>query len=119
MISDITAGIQTVTASGPVTGTLDTSSLTGDFTVCVDVVSLTPASKAVICIEDTASPGAPFSDARQLFTVSPSGSISAVVVTSRRYYELGALRFGTSNSKLRLNVLALQGINASLRVTPT
>ncbi len=84
MISDITAGIQTVTASGPVTGTLDTSSLTGDFTVCVDVVSLTLASKAVICIEDTASPGAPFSDARQLFTVSPSLGCGGDVATLLR-----------------------------------
>lgn len=61
---DITTGVQTVTATGVVTGTLNTSAMNGDYTVFLNISGLTQGSTATIAIEDTAS-STPFSDAQQ------------------------------------------------------
>src|ERR1700677_2528559 len=54
-LTDITTGLQTVTATGPVTPTagLSVSGVTGDFTVCVEVISLTAGKTARLPLESS------------------------------------------------------------------
>jgi hypothetical protein len=65
--TDITTGIQAVSAAGAVPGVLDTSAMSGDFAVYLSIHGLDPGKTATIAIEDTASASA-FSDANQLAT---------------------------------------------------
>jgi len=54
-LTDITTGLQTVTATGAVTPTagLSISGVTGDFTVCVEIISLTAGKTARIQLESS------------------------------------------------------------------
>jgi hypothetical protein len=114
LLSDITTGIQTVTGTGPVTGTLDTSAMTGDFTIMLDVTALTPAgATARIAIEDTANSSA-FSDAQTVVIFDMAGKIGASEIFSVRSFQVPSTRFGAANTKLRANVLALNGFSPSL-----
>jgi hypothetical protein len=120
MLSYITTGAQTVTGTGPVTGSLDTSALgaTADFTVKLDVTSMTAGAVAIIAIEDTAN-ATPFSDAVQVAVFHVSGPIvtRADDNLNKRRYEIPGTRFGQSNSKLRANVLSLSGTSPSMTFT--
>ena len=130
MNSDITTGVQTVTAAGVVTGTLNTSALSGDYTVFLNVSGLTQGAAATIAIEDTASSTA-FSDAQQQAVFNVGGLIEqeSEVTLSFRRYQVGtgleeadltlgssAPRFGAANTALRAHVLTLTGSSASLSV---
>jgi len=125
---DITTGVQTLTAAGVVTGTLNTSAMSGDYTVFLNVSGLTEGATAAIAIEDTASSTA-FSDAQQqaVFTVKGFIEGQAAVTLSFRKFEVGtgqveadltmgtsAPRFGAANTQLRAHVLALTGSSPSL-----
>lgn len=125
---DITTAVQTVTAAGVVTGTLNTSAMSGDYTVFLNVSGLTEGATAAIAIEDTASSSA-FSDAQQqaVFTVTGFIEGQAAVTLSFRKFEVGtgqveadltmgtsAPRFGAANTQLRAHVLALTGSSPSL-----
>ena len=126
---DITTGTQTVTGTGPATGTLDTSAMSGDYTLSLLVAGLT-AGTATIAIEDTASSTA-FSDAQQqaVFTVTGPVETVAPITLSVRRYQVGlgesgleadtasgstTARFGATNTKLRANVITLTGSSPSL-----
>jgi hypothetical protein len=100
----ISTGEQSVTATGAITGVLDTSTLSGDFTVYARVRGLTGSQSIRIDMEDTANSSA-FSDATQVYTFefvgapTPDGETKSV-----RAYHLKSARVGGTNNKLRGNV---------------
>jgi len=112
-MADITTGAQTVTAAGPVTGTLSTATLTAAPTLKLAVTGLTAGATARIAIEDTANSTA-FSDAQAAAVWDIEGQVSTndmdLSVTADM---IPSLRFGTANNKLRANVLFLS-VGASL-----
>jgi hypothetical protein len=101
-------GSGTLTAAGAVGSPLDTSGLTGDFTLHITITSLTAGKKAVIAVEDTAS-ATPFDDAIEVAVFDIIGPIAAGAPwsVSKRAYELQGIRVGATNNKLRLKVLAI------------
>ncbi|MDE2103013.1 MAG: hypothetical protein KGL39_37560 [Patescibacteria group bacterium] len=114
--SDITTGVQTLTSAGAATGTLDTSALTGDYTIKVQVTALT-AGPARVCVEDTANATA-FSDKTPVFCFDVNaGTIPGSGITqSVRAYQVPATRFGATNTKLRVYVYTLSGSSPSISV---
>lgn len=106
-IKDITTGKQTVSSAGAVTGTLDTSAMSGDFTIKVRVPKLAAGKKVIIALEDTAH-ATPFSDAIQQAIWQAAGPIvpEAEKVFSIKSHDLPKVRFGATNTKLRFNVTA-------------
>lgn len=106
-LNDITTGEQSVAASGPVTGTLDTSGLTSFKTIKVMVRGLNTGKRALFVIEDTAN-ATPFSDALQVASMHFQGSMPTEGV-AKEYatYDIPMTRFGATNTKLRLNCLAI------------
>jgi hypothetical protein len=116
MDRDITTGIQSPTTTGAVTGSLDTSALTGDFEICLDVLAIAAGKHARVAIEDTASATA-FSDATtvQVWDFYGATAPPAQVSQSVRSYLVTATRFGVANAKLRANVQLLDsGANLQL-----
>lgn len=107
VMSNITTGEQSVSATGAVTGTLDTSALSGKYAVKVRL-GLT-AGVALVALEDTAS-ATPFNDAIQVAVFHIKGaSPNEGTLHNRQDYEIPATRFGAANTKLRLNVLSISG----------
>jgi hypothetical protein len=107
MNTDITSGIQTATTTGPLTGSLDTSALTGKYAVKLNLsISV---GVAVVALEDTAN-ATPFADAVQvaIFDVKDAGPREGLT-ESRQDYEIPNTRFGAANTKLRFNVLEIAG----------
>lgn len=108
-ITNITTGEQSVSATGAVTGSLDTSALTGDYTVKLRVWGLTSAQSAMIAIEDTANASA-FSDAKQVAVAHVVGVAAVEGVTFEwKTKDIPVTRFGATNTKLRANVLGISG----------
>jgi hypothetical protein len=114
---DITTGVQTVTATGPVTGVLSTASLTGDLTLFLELDGLPAGGAARVSVEDSAtnfgSSGAdalPVAVAHELNLVVPG----APVTHTWRKYNLGTIRAGATNTALRVNVLELTGGSLSV-----
>lgn len=115
---DITTGIQTVTAAGAVTGTLDTSAITGNFTLHLRVWSLSAISgvaSAMIALQDTANASA-FSDAVTVVQVPLRGTVGTEQAWCFRHYETPNARFGSTNTKFRVNVLSLTGGSPQLKL---
>ena len=105
--SDITTGAQTATTTGALTGSLDTSALSGHYSVKLNL-SLT-FGVAIVALEDTANSSA-FSDAVQVAAFQIKGATQAEGVEfSKQDYEIPATRFGAANTKLRFNVLSIAG----------
>ncbi len=106
----ITTGEQSVTTTGAITGSLDTSALTGDYTVFLRVRGMTASTMNIqIALEDTANASA-FSEALQPWVASFNGiSTTEGIVKSVRSYDLPAARFGATNTKFRFNVQAVNG----------
>ena len=103
-ITTITTGEQAVSSTGAVTGTLDTSSRTGDFTVKVRVRDLTVGSKLMLGIEDTAG-ATPFSDAQAIAVFHFVGTGSELDTEKElRSYDVPSMLYGATNNKLRVNV---------------
>ncbi|MGC2660232.1 MAG: hypothetical protein WA324_19925 [Bryobacteraceae bacterium] len=103
----INTSAQTVSAAGPVTGTLSTSSVSGNVTLSILVTNLTLGASMEIAIEDTASASA-FSDALQVWTQQFSGGLPPEGDRrAKRAIELPRLRIGAVNNALRLNILSL------------
>ena len=118
--TNITTGVQTVTATGAVTGSLDTSALSGDFTVKIRIVSLSSASGTPTCIialQDTANASA-FSEAIDCAVVHANGTVLTVADKTFPFkkQDISNTRFGVANSKLRLYVWVLGGTTPSLKV---
>lgn len=116
-LTDITTGAQTVTATGAVTATagLDVSAITGDFTIVVDVQSLTAGKTARIQIEDTVNTFTA-AGALAVFDVQGKIDVAAPVRFSKRKYELPINHFGEVAGKVHVNVTALDsGASLTLR----
>jgi hypothetical protein len=122
MLSPITTPTrQTINATGPADGTLDTSAIEGDWTLRFAAEALPAGQTALVAIEDTAVPtvagtGNPpvggttaFSDARQIAVFHVGGPQTVETAATLRAYQLAAARLGAANNKLRANVLALSG----------
>ncbi len=103
----ITTGIQTVTAIGPVTGTLATAGLPNLSTIYLDVTGLSSGT-CRISIEDSAN-GA-FTDALpvKVWHFAP-GSEPAGINVSAALDEIPNIRKGATGNALRVNVLSLAG----------
>jgi len=118
-LTELTTGIQTVTATGAVTPTagVDISGMTGDVTLCIEVISLTAGKTARVQIEDsvnafTASlPVAVFNFVGQEGQGGTSYTAGAYNPTTEkvsvRKYQLPNNRFGTASALARVNVTAL------------
>jgi hypothetical protein len=129
---DITTGVQTVTAAGAVTGTLNTSAMsaTAEYTLFVTITGLTAGATATIQIQDTASSTA-FSDAETQATFTVGGPVvphaTITLSTTKKGVGTGvhglaadttdgttSPRFGAANNSLRAYVSALTGTSPSL-----
>jgi hypothetical protein len=106
--TEITTGVQTVTATGAVTPTagVDVSGVTGDYTIVVEVVSMTAAKTARIQIEDTVNA---FTASAALAVIDITGTLSGQYSQrfSFRKYQLPNSNFGVASGKARVNVTAI------------
>lgn len=115
-INPITTSLQSPTVTGPVTGVLDTSALTGDFTLRIVFPALAAGKKAKFIIEDTANVTA-FSDALPVAVFDLIGSITTAspLQFDVRKYQIPSIRVGVANAKLRVNLLSFDaGANPSV-----
>lgn len=108
-IGAITTGLQTgITATGAVTPTagLDTSGITGDWTIKVNIPANTAAKNVRIAIETSVNA---FTAATQEMVLDISGAIGAAYdkVFSVRKYQCPASVIGTSSAVTRANVQAI------------
>jgi hypothetical protein len=112
----ITTGIQTVTAAGPVTGTLSTASLPNLSTIYLDVTGLSSGT-CRISIEDSAS--GTFGDAQpvKVWHFSSGEPVNGVTVSANAD-EMVAIRKGANGNALRVNVLSIAA-GATLSVSAT
>lgn len=112
----ITTGIQTVTAAGPVAGTLSTAALTNLSTIYLDVTGLSSGTCRV-SIEDSAT--GTFSDALPLkvWHFEPGSNADGINV-SASLDEIPNIRKGATGNALRVNVLSL-GAGATLSLAAT
>ena len=112
----ITTGMQTVTAAGPVAGTLSTAALTSLSTIYLDVTGLTSGT-CRISIEDSAT--GTFGDALPVKVWHfEAGDPTDGVTVSAKLEEIVNIRSGAAGNALRVNVLALAS-GATLSVTGT
>ncbi len=112
----ITTGMQTVTAAGPVTGTLSTATLPNLSTIYLDVTGLTSGT-CRISIEDSAT--GTFADALpvKVWHFEP-GENSEGITVSANSEEIPNLRKGATGNAMRVNVLSLaSGATLSLVAT--
>lgn len=110
----ITTGVQTVTAAGPVTGTLSTVGLPNLSTIYLDVTGLSSGT-CRISIEDSAS--GTFSDALPVKVWHfESGAQPEGIAESANLDEIPNIRKGATGNALRVNVLALAS-GATLTLT--
>jgi hypothetical protein len=108
--------MQTVSATGPVTGTLSTATLTNLSTIYLDVTGLTSGS-CRISIEDSAT--GTFGDALPVKVWHfLAGENIAGITVSATLDEIPNIRAGATGNALRVNVLALTS-GASLTLTGT
>lgn len=119
MQKPITTGPQTLTAAGPFTGVLDTSALTGDYTIEVELLDISPNTTARVAIEDaTAFTG----DAPDNLPVAVwhfqgpgllTGPAQAAGIQqeprnySARRFEVRDTRIGAANTKLRATLVSI------------
>ena len=110
-ITDITTGVQSVTATGALTPTagLDISGVSGDFTLCMEVTSLVAAKTCQVQLEVSTNG---FTATTPLWTEQFIGSLTSAtdMRVSKRKYQLpysGANVFGAVNAVLRANLINL------------
>ena len=112
----ITTGMQTVTAAGPVTGTLSTATLTKLNTIYLDVTGLTSGTCRV-SIEDSAT--GTFGDALPVKVWHfEAGEPADGITVSATLDEIPNIRAGATGNALRVNVLSL-GSGAILNLAAT
>lgn len=108
--TDITTGVQTVSATGAVTPStgLDISGVTGDFTLALEVISMTSGKTARIQFEDTTNA---FAASNPIWVVNVTGKLSGEYSDKYtiRKYQLPNNVFGTTSAKIRVNVTAIDG----------
>ena len=111
----ITTGLQTVTAAGPVTGTLSTAALS-IATLFLDVSGLTSGS-CRISIEDSAT--GTFADALPVKVWHfVAGEPADGITVSAALDEIPNIRKGATGNALRVNVLSLSS-GATLNLSGT
>lgn len=126
VLSEITTGVQSFSATGALTPSagLDISAVTGDFTLCVEMILLTAAKNCRMQLEatvDAFTTTVALEVLEFLGQVGPGGTSAFVQGTltpstekfSIRKYQMpksAAQYFGVTSAKLRLNVT---GIDAS------
>jgi hypothetical protein len=109
LLNAITTGVQSPTTAGAITGSLDTSALTGKWSLKIRIAALGAGKTAIIAIEDTAS-ATPFNDAIAQTVIQVKGTITEGRSEKNfviHDYELPGVRFGVANAKLRANLLAV------------
>lgn len=106
--SDITTGLQTVTATGAVTSTsgLDISGFTTDWTLVVRVAALTAAKNCVIAIEDSVN-GFTAAVTKAVWNITGGPPTGADRIKEWRKYRLPSLRCGTTSAVARVNILQI------------
>jgi hypothetical protein len=114
--TDITTGVQTVSATGAVTPTtgLDISGISGEVTICLEVTSMTAGKTARIQFEDSVNA---FTASIPLAAFNVTGAIApaASQVFNVRKYQIPNNRFGVTSAVLRVNVTAIDaGASLSL-----
>lgn len=105
----ITTGEQTLSSAGAFTGSLDTSTYTGDmWSAKLKVTGLNAGATAIIALQDTANVTA-FSDAVTVATVHVVGPATAENPRELafRRSDIPATRIGVANSKLRYNLVSV------------
>ncbi len=114
-INAITTGEQAVTTSGAVTGTLDTSGITGDFTLKLRVRGLATGDTINLSFQDTAN-SSEFSDAIDVATVNIVGQGTAAegVAYNFRKYQVPTMRTGATHNQVRVNCLSISGGTAEV-----
>jgi len=106
-MNQITTGEQTVSATGPVSGTLNTSALSGDWSVKVRIRGLAAGKRIMLSLEDTNN-ATPFSDARTIAHWDTLGGMPTDGLTLTKYhYESPSAKFGAANTALRVNCTAI------------
>jgi len=95
-----------ITAAGAQATEVDISGIDGDWTIKLQVESLTEAKKIILAFEDTVDD---FSNSVIGPTVNTVGEISKTAdkVWSWTYRNWPSLRFGTASAELRLNCLSI------------
>ena len=115
-LTDLTTSVQTVTSSGAVAATagVDVSAVTGDYSVVVEVVSLTASKTARIQLEDTTNG---WTTATALDVINVTGTIDSRCDErfTKRKYQLPNSQAGVTNGKFRVNVTAIDSA-ASLQL---
>jgi hypothetical protein len=109
LLNAITTGVQSPTSAGAITGSLDTSALTGKWSLKIRIAALAAGKTAIIAIEDTAH-ATPFSEAIAQAVIQVKGTITEGKSEKNfviHDYELPGVRFGATNNKLRANLLAV------------
>jgi hypothetical protein len=113
-ISEITTGVQAVTTTGAVTGTLSTSSLSGDFTLFMNIQGLAAGDTAKFSIQDTEN-SSEFSDALDVVIADVVGGSTVEGSTySWRAYQVPSMRYGAAHCELRVNCLAISAGTANV-----
>ena len=116
-MASLTIGKETRTTAGPVAnpGSLDISTLSGDYSIVIEVSNLTAASgtpSARIVIEDSVNAftaSIPVGERQFLGPITKDAPV-ALTLTNR---ELPAIRTGVTNAVLRANVAQLNGTTPS------
>jgi hypothetical protein len=111
----ITTGEQTVTATGAITGTLDTSTLSGEYRIRGRIRGLSGSQSIRIAIEDTANASA-FSEATTVAEKDIKGAPNpeGVEVDFGAPRDFPDIRFGATNNKLRANCTAITSSTSAL-----
>jgi hypothetical protein len=106
--TDITTGVQTVSATGAVTPTtgLDISGISGDFTIFLEVTGMTAGKTARIQFEDSVNA---FTASVPVAVINVTGALTSAAsqVFDIRKYQLPNNRFGVTSAVLRVNVTAI------------
>jgi hypothetical protein len=102
-LSDITTGLQSVSSTGAVTGSLDISGMSGDFNVKVQIQALSAGKTVVIGIEDSVNA---FTATVPQAVIQATGSLTSNYdrTYTFRKNQIPALRIGTGSAVVRLNV---------------
>ncbi len=123
-ITELTTGLQTVTATGAVTPTagVDISGLTGDVTICLEVISMTAGKTARVEFQDsiTAYTASLALVVEHVVGLEGQGGTSYTAGAfnpttekqSIRRYQMRNNRFGVTSSLLRLNVTAIDSASS-------
>lgn len=129
-LTDLTTGVQTVTATGALTPTagVSISGISGDFTVCMEVIELTAGKTCRVQIEDSTNA---FTASNALWVEDFTGQVGENVAystgfaqgdynpttdkrTIRKYQRPNNL-FGTASAVLRANVTVIDS-SASISI---